>query len=430
MESHIFENLVRGIFIGQEKDFMSSNFSLRAIDGQRWYPNRDDMLESLLRSNSPVELVVMRIWNGKSHLFSHFPDPYSFWKYYQKTAPAERCFNEIPMDTQVQKIRFDIDMENGTFAEADVLISGLIQANAAILNERMRTGRRFQLTTDVVVFTSHDLRRDSEDRTLVHPKLSYHIIIDNFGCISQIEFETLFELIITRTKFILGADWHALIDKYVDRGVAKSNHPLRMYGSIKPGTKRIKVWCPSWRFYNPDSQCWQMIQTTLPSEPIPELAILKASLISWTRHCRVVEVQPPTEIKQNRSWIDVELHEDIKDHVEDWLRGLGVDRLFMAGELQENRIPLIRIRSGTCPVCKRSHDNDNAYLMVTKSNNGTRVIFKCFRSPEESLTVCDDATRWVRSEESPPKPEEPLVRMQYMAIHELIDEKMAGGYGW
>ena len=391
------------------------------VDQRKWYlalVGDNGLLDQL---DGKIDLIVMRILfdntGNKKHLYSNFVDYFSFWHYYLHTAAKHRCFNEVAIESQCQKLRFDLDMPGATIEEGEILITKLAYA---IYINLVNYNITLDFNTDIILFQSHDIEYNSCDNT-DRPttkngemaKLSYHLIVNNYACLDQLHLQFLTNLIVKNVIDSYDISQQAQVKLWLDDKVSNKNHPLRIYGSIKPGTHRVKQWKPVWHFYSNNDKIEiktkliinNTINNNINNKIIidqQDLAILQASLLSWTKGCKIINVILP-KIENVFDVIDV--NDDINQLAPIWLKQLELDQVYLPTPVKGNRILLLR-KTGVknfCHICQRNHTNQNAYFIITKNE----ALFKCFQS-NDTIKVCNDTSKWVVKANNDEEDDEPI----------------------
>ena len=368
---------------------MTSNFY--TLLDKKWYYHllsENGLLYALRRE---PKLIVMRVTmkNGASqHSFAEFADHYEFWNYYLKMPAYDRCFNEVPIDACGQKMRFDLDMPNSTLMEAQVLISCLIYAIYTIYKNY---NIELDLSKDLIFFTSST--NVNNDQHIVNEKLSYHILVLNYYCFDAADARYLGNQILELTRSTLPIEYYEKSKTWLDPAIFGTNHPLRIYGCVKPLTTRVKQWLKKWTFlYNNTNSIVPIeISTQLPAED--DLTILKLSLISWVKDCKLLKIELP---KSDLLKVEVNVSETILLQIPEWLKLVDPDQAFKLDCQKGNRIWLKRLKPSFCKICKHSHDSMNPYFRVTPY----KVTFSCGRSTE-SIIVADSSAPWLVKNDNP-----------------------------
>ena len=89
-------------------------------DNIRWFnclysDDKPCLLKSkLITSKNLIVSLQYKINDNYSYKYTSFEDYIHFWQYYLSLSPSQQTFNEITMENQLQKLRFDLDMKNVT----------------------------------------------------------------------------------------------------------------------------------------------------------------------------------------------------------------------------------------------------------------------------------------------------------------------------
>ena len=157
---------------------------------------------------------------------------------------------------------------------------------------------------------------------------------------------------------------------FIDTGIYSNRHTLRIVGSIKIGSSRVKVFRQSFEYHG--------VKYThkYSEEPISDQhkinLILSESLVSHASYCKYLpiigEVYEPQiqvdDISEEVSRKCVELmNVTMKNPPFRYLRTLG------------NLIILERIQPSKCPICNKIHDNEHPFLILKND----QVYWDCRR---------------------------------------------------
>jgi len=161
----------------------------------------------------------------------------------------------------------------------------------------------------------------------------------------------------------------------LDSSIYTKNHPLRIYGCYKADDKedRIKQWNSSFIFQN------KKIKTKLelednPTDLLEDYAILQASLITFTEHCKVIKISIP----KNNIVLE-EANEETVVKAMELFKTIDKEEIFDLAKVDGNFICLKRKTAKTpyyCPVCEHNHENENPYLLIV----GDNILFNCRRN--------------------------------------------------
>lgn len=384
----------------------------KTILGKKWYyrlHGDNGLLMTLRRSPLLIVMRILPVNDTFAHLYAEFLDYFEFWNYYLKTPPVERCFNEVPVAEVGQKLRFDLDMVNSSLYEAQILITCLTHACHQVLAQYSVD---LNLYRDIILFTSTTI--ENSDPHFIYPKLSYHLIILNYYCFDAIDARHVgLHIIDTAHQFLpIEYQTRAVRDKWLDRAVFDPNHPLRIYGSTKPNSHRVKQWLPTWIYLSdPPTQ----ITTQLPS--YDNVNVLRYSLISWVKDCKMLKVEVP----QLPELPTLDIDERILLQIPKWLEKVDPDQAFKLDQQKGSRIWLTRLKPSYCTVCKGIHESMNPFFEVTAN----QILFCCGRS-KEKIVVEGNAERWLIKDEESLFPvsqsvvDPPVVRSQFFEVKERL----------
>jgi len=265
--------------------------------------------------------------------------------FYERIPPADRTGYEVIIGEFPQKPHFDIDIAT-VDVSGDLVVEHLIDV---VVDTLAQKGVVITPARDVLIYTSHG--RD---------KQSYHVVLPNHRHANHVHAKAF--------AAHVRAAMPLEVRTYVDMGVYNPLQLFRLLGSTKVGKGRPKVECTEW-FYHGERLC--------PPAASP-LEAFARSLVGWTETCVPLpswDVPEPSFVPKRMMSVDAEetLHLLSLDPV------LGECRFRprVAGSV----IALQRVSPGFCPLCSRTHEHDNAYLVVREKN----VYYKCHRARAEGL---------------------------------------------
>ena len=339
----------------------------QSVFGHRWYkllvPSEDGKAHTLMdRYGTDIggyngRLLVCMTPQGStatssipSRLFGFFTDYLEFVRYQHKYFPLEhRYFYEIIFGALPQKHYFDMEASDGTNLQETLMavIDGVVQ----VYEEKKWN---LSLEQDVLIYSSHN----SE-------KQSYHLVITNHCCGDNKENMAFHNLV----KSKVGPH----LTKYIDSRVYSSNQQLRILGSQKVGSGRVKTFHKEF-IYHGRRIVHQYLEE--PESLEHEIILqLEESLISVTHNCQllsllVTEVPTPTYAPTEELVPDT-IHQalNVVNNIETYpFRYIGTRGSF---------ILLRRIRPSMCQLCNRIHEHENPFLTVKDGE----VYLHCRRAP-------------------------------------------------
>jgi hypothetical protein len=264
---------------------------------------------------------------GRTRYFQVFTNPLAFDKFYRKTRECDRHYYEVSVADR-RKMIFDVDIH---VTKQDILkIGKYIESLVDHL-----TGSR----SSCLIYRSQD-----KDKT------SYHIVV------SELEF-TLQEC-----KHIVNIlDPH---DQYFDRGVYKTIQNFRVEGSTKYNERRHKYLLDTHALSEDVTGGLMYVE----SSRIPRARSLLTKVV---QDHRVFSPNTRSSYKYSRgNHVTKNILADIQELDKSLMEQFKIRRY-----VSDRLISLTRIHPGYCPLCKREHENENAFLV----RNRERWDFNCYR---------------------------------------------------
>jgi len=255
-------------------------------------------------------------------------------KYAASLPENRRCFHEVVFGAVHQKFRLDIDAKHhpGTKEEFEVAFD------------------KVKLAIDWAFCSSHGYTLKPADYVVTDSsnasKISRHIIINNYCFQNNSEVERIFN------RFIKVLREHTDLgdfEKYIDKEVYKRTQNFRLAGCHKGDKAELRFK----RIISTDHE-------------------LRDSIITYTAGCTVAEIfgeRSKPEIEDDSELTEDEVEQATElatGYIDDFEVGVPVGRI----------IRLTRVSAGYCCICKREHDNENAYMRL---NADGRLLFGCHR---------------------------------------------------
>lgn len=269
-----------------------------------------------------------------------------------RSLPLDKwSFFEVILGETNQKLYFDIDIEPGSEVNDEELLDDIERGVENVMREYGVED------TDIFIFDSNG-----------DGKRSYHVILNGL-CVENHE----------QNKYLASFVRERLRDehkKYIDTCVYKSVQQLRLYGSSKVGTGRIKRLL---RGKELD------IKFTNRSREILQFNyIFQSSCVTETKRCSLIPISivPRTVNVMEMKDLDETMVEAITES-KIFQDLMGIYNLH---RVTENRMELIRKVSAHCMICDRVHDNDNGFIIVNENNVAN---FHCWRRPYSELMIVD-----------------------------------------
>jgi hypothetical protein len=350
------------------------------IQGKRWF--------FFLRSKEgrkgldPKEqdIIVCRQYE-KSRCFTSYSSVGHLLALHRSTPSKERCFYELVRGDRRQKIYFDIDIEVGKKnKKKDIGDKGdkkedrkeekkeeMIEVTVDNLDRLLHETREYLLRALIDVCSELKIALDPAeiDHYTSHGSLkrSLHLITANISVQDAINNREVYHRCLQKVP----PRYHP----FIDHGVYSSIQQIRLLGSQKIGTERPKKALNSFTFEG------KLYLRKIPDGIAPEmekLYLLERSLIERAANTMLLpNLIPPKEIEDSGMNLDLVIaEEDCKDVI-----GRVNNKLFEFREIKQGVICFKRIAAGFCTICKRRHDHENAYAVITKRGE---IRFYCRRA--------------------------------------------------
>ncbi len=365
-------------------------------NNKRFYPylipNEDNRI-NLLSSQDyhPNDFLVAMDYmypnSDKKHpLFTSFKDNLEFFNWIRTVPFSDRCFYEII--NSHQKPHFDIDIDAtkddvnlSQYTLEDLGINTINSLISSIQTVMTQYNIPYQKDQHCMIYSSH--RED---------KRSYHVVINGFYHDGPKEADAFYQLIIQNIPEHL--------KRYIDHSVYKRNQQFRLLGCHKLGKANIKILDPL-----TESNITEIDPITLWSTQDHDLRVsllrnFEASLISFVGDCEllpsfIVEQKIKHSTKSNaiREWLAskgivmdtkaltvINKYIDIEEYYNDVILFFEQSEFYHDFNIKETKggiLKLTRKRRSFCPIHKRYHDSDHAFIFITGQGS---VYLRCCRS--------------------------------------------------
>jgi hypothetical protein len=257
---------------------------------------------------------------------SEFSSFYNFKEWYL-TQPKKH-FHEVIFGDNIQRLKFDIDSSVDEFGDKIKTLNTIIDCIVDELNTvmpKVKSSRSTLLLTD----------------SCGGNKVSFHIIVKNFTVNNNEEAALFTSGVLDRLNKI-----DSRYRNYIDAGVNSKLHNLRIYGSSKVGSDRVKG-------------CNVELNKAL-GVPIHSMKDLASTMITLNPSGRDVRI-PDRVVKVEK---DYESIESIPDYIHKHIKNTGFNFRCIAGSM----VITDRIIPSFCNVCRRLHDKDNTMIITRKDN--------------------------------------------------------------
>lgn len=319
----------------------SKPFRNLTMHGKRWCTRLkgESGLYGKLREENPI--IVSYQTKDDQRLFGAFGTTDALESYIAQFRLENKHFHEVINLEVPHKLHFDVDISGRDAPElGEKTLKALL---TAIRTQVAKIDQIHSPNACLRIYTSH-----SNDDS----KYSYHVILDGYSLQGVGTYKYLFNTITSS---------NLLLKKYVDIGTCSSTHNLRMLGSVKLKSDRVKIYSSSVPL--------QLGLTVSDDES------LSASLITYTDHC------VPLDFKVNK--IERAPQKDLLP--EAVVKALGLIPDPEAFEVESVKSPIValrRLRPSTCPTCRHDHEHENPYLIL--SSDGA-VRWNCRRTKSSTV---------------------------------------------
>lgn len=269
---------------------------------------------------------IVHVDQGEKRFYLSFPSSLEFQQWYVTLAPHEKTMNEVVVSNN-RKLIIDIDHPNSDYDQSLLLFYDFERHITSRIHDVFMTlgiGK-----PEIIVY---DICNDDND---IFCKISYHVVVTNF----VFSAETCMGLCMIISS---GQIW----DKCVDTSVYKKIQCVRIEGSTKFGENRRKH---------------RIITSNLDKKPF------SSGLLSNFEN--TTESHVVCNIKRN-------FRENLGTGSASAARLVGISfaptemaknidfTQFKVGKYNNttNLLPLYRIKSGFCFMCKRVHEKENAAI--------------------------------------------------------------------
>ena len=337
--------------------------------GKKWYTNMvqsseykgkclmDDYRPEDLKSHLVICYTKQYTLEYTQHLYAVFDSYIEFYNYYIKFPEKDRCFYEVVQF--FQKPHFDIDMDSTTyinhynkyynydefFKVGTLLIETLIKSCKIVMLPNI-----LNLEKDVLIYTSHGKSKGKD-------KLSYHIIINHWCHIDEIEAGAFFEKVSHLTACLLEGKYV----EWLDKSVYKSRQNFRLLGSHKFDTQFDQIVNRTKKF----EQSFVYFDKIIIHEPdqlniSEKYSQFSKSLITFTSGCQLLQSFGIQKIYKE---YDYNISEKDLEEIKIMLYKAFKDQ-FTIRDIKKHKIFLKKRNPYYCPTCYRVHPHENPVIVV------------------------------------------------------------------
>ena len=354
--------------------------------GKKWYTNMvqsserkckclmDDYRQEDLKSHLVICYTKQYTADYVQHLYAVFDSYIEFYNYYNQFALKDCCFYEVVQF--YQKPHFDVDMDSLTYIEhysfdkpyhydefcqvGTLLIETVIKACMILMRPNILI-----LEKDILMYTSHGKSKGRD-------KLSYHIIINHWCHLDEIEAGAFFEKVAHLTACLLNGRYV----EWLDDSVYKSRQNFRLVGSHKYDTAPAELLNRTKKFESEFMYEGRIIKHEPDVFSIAvKLSDFSKSLITFTSGCQLLQ-----SFKEYKNYVHYEYYitdQDLEE-IKTLLHKEFKDQ-FMIRDVKSHKVFLKKKNPYYCSICQRVHLHENPVITVF---HGT-VKFDCRRNEDK-----------------------------------------------
>lgn len=321
--------------------------STRELYGKTWHYRfvKTNTGGSLTDAYGEEKLKSMLIicWDRKdsnrtTKLFSAFTSHEEFIDWISQVDEKEWSFFEYILGNQRQKLYFDIDIDVDEFQTrySELNIDNFCRGLISRLTTEIMSWydyRNFTITPEesILLFSSSSAK-----------KRSFHIVVDGYAAKHNLE-----------TKKVAN-DIYSQLDKsyqeFIDKDMWKSSQQFRIYKSQKPDSNRPKL----------------LQKTFYGEKERTDREVFLKSFITYTKDCNPMNVLLFSQVEKFICNYDDYITDDILEEIKKQCKNNNLFKIYNVKEICGNRIDLTRVQPSNCTICEKQHDNDNAYITVSK----------------------------------------------------------------
>lgn len=388
LEPHWYSSLKNGAnaLLAAEK-FQPGNFIVRRRRPGGPGGNRETQSVShhdgTAQGAVPIKLI---------NLFARFTNEEHLLTYVLSKPEAQRDIYEFVFEDQLQKPRFDIDVDMKArdldAKQADILFAAIVADLQAVVEQLVKETMSSTTVLPLLDVSSSPAKATAEKITatmtadgeagcvrkpklyetgaILYPshgpaKRSGHYILTKLHHANSIAARNFYDRVMQRVK-----PEHNVKPPYIDHAVYSTGQNFRCLYCQKYDSGRMK---------------------TKPEATTANIADFRESLLTYTAGTTLLPdmqaVQQAQQPKQQIHMINsLDISDQLLQHIAGWVN-MSVENLpFTIRSVKDFLITLKRERASWCGRCNRVHDNDNAYVRLRplpQIANQYGVHFYCFR---------------------------------------------------
>ena len=328
-------------------------------------------------------------------IYALFDSYLEYFSYMQKFPQEERAFYEIIFGEIPQKPHFDIDIDADKLDPKDdldyvanTLVEYLITACIDVLKHTLTP---LNIEKDVLIYSSNS-----------DTKRSYHVVLNNKCHDGHKEAKAFYDAIITKIKEYVGphinfSSLHSqnffddeishsrnieeivtpserVMDQkispkyieFIDRSVYSPRQQFRIVGCQKYGSDRVKIFHEYFDYLGKHYNHKFSEDVTNPA--MKSLTIIYESLVSFISGCTyIVSMIPEKKLEytqQRKEKTTINIDSILVNQCMALLKQKMENSPFSVIGINEHMILLKRHAPSFCPICSKTHENENPFLYI------------------------------------------------------------------
>ena len=289
----------------------------------------------------------------KYRRYALFNSRYDLYKDIKDTEKSKKCYYEIITKHQSRIPFFDVDIDKDEISEFD---------EDFFFSEIKRIFNNLYSGKTLLVYTSH-----------TSTKRSYHLLIRGVYLKDEIQSKAMFD------EFI--SNIHKDYVKYFDGSIYSTIRQFRILGTHKYNKDNTKI------FRDDLSINFKYTERSKLNEEAKKIYIFYLSLVTNINNCEYLKKFDGV-VKEEKTLKPGNCDEgDVDKAMEILYKKLDKGRNFKFSSAMEKDgnyiITLKRSYPSYCQICKRTHENENPYLMLVGDSKG--LYYNCRRTEGKNI---------------------------------------------
>lgn len=340
--------------------YLASHNSVVTIKGVEFHRTYKDGLSKRVKQADLLKGLTVALVANEVQRFAYFQSPVYFASWVLKYLKKEsRVFEEFCLGERLRKPVLDIECEDVS-VNREELECEVIDSLLAAFELK---GVEIDIQKDLWIATSHRAN-----------KFSWRIVVDGWFHRDVYDARAFGELV----KSGMREAWK----NYIDIGIYSDKHRLRLVNNRKhDGSVYFEL---KEQFIAKEVLYTHRFPEEIESPEHKFIMETQAMCISWISGCKPLPVygEPP----QEREYQDVEIEaSDVNEAINITKSRLGESWCYKyGGMVKGNCVILVRTRPAYCTVCKKEHESEHAFLVLSLVDT-KEVEFHCRRADKNHI---------------------------------------------